>query len=282
MSQEFRFRLDGESVFFEDLTKASGRTRRVAGIISTETRDRQSEIVIQKGLNFGPFLEHGWLNDNHSKDTDGAIGWPESVKLFSKGQKLPNGDLAKANCSWLEGYLMEGNGDTRADKIWALSKAIQKSNSPRALGYSLQGSVTKRMGPGRKIVAEATVTDCAVTNCPVNSETKLETLAKSLTMIAAMPDALDHLEQIEKALTAGHAPGGQIGLGSLQGEGAGSILMPESLETDENIEKRKRKAKKLSKAEAFAFVQTRLPNFRKDQIDRLVDAAISLDARGAV
>lgn len=289
--RDLSFQLDGECVFFEDLSKASGRQRRIAGVISTETRDRQGEIVIQKGLNYDAFLTYGVFNDNHSKDTDAMIGWPEEVKRFSRGQKLPNGEIAKANCSWAEGYLVEGNGNTRADRIWDLTKAIQKSNSPRKLGFSIEGSVVKRMGPARKIVAEAIVTNCAVTNCPVNTDTKLETLAKSLSLVARMPDDLDRIEAMEKALTAGIS-GNPLahgaGEGAKQGAGAGQIMIPQDLETDlkfngaqlEDLNTPKRK--KLSKAEAVAWVYSKLPNFRPDQIARVVDAAIKLESATAL
>jgi hypothetical protein len=290
--RDFRFQIDGEAVFFEDLSKAAGHTRRIAGVISTETRDRQAEIVIQKGLNFEPFLTYGWFNDNHSKDTDAVIGWPESIKQFQKGMKLPNGQIAKANCTWCEGYMMEGDGSTRADKIWSLTKAIQKSGSPRALGFSIEGSVLKRMGPARKIVAEAVVTNTAITNCPVNTETKLETLAKSLSVVAQMPDDLDRITALEKALTAG-TPANPLAHGAdagpMQGEGAGQILIPQDLERDikfsgatlNEFNKPKRKTK-LTKAEAAAWVKTVLPGFRPDQIERLVDATIKLEAQGAL
>ncbi len=278
---DFKFQIDGEAVFFENLEKGNDRRKRIAGIISTETRDRQQEIIIQKGLNFDYFLQHGYFNDNHSTDTDAVLGWPEAVALFKKGEKLPNGQLAKANCTWCEGYLWLGDGHTRADKIWNLSMAMQKSGAPRSLGYSIQGTVTKRMGPARKIVAEAIVTHTAITNCPVNVETKMETLAKSLAVVAQMPDELDRILALEKARTMG--AGSQLsiaGAGPLQGAGAGAILTPESLERDEkDLSKRK---KKLSKAEAVAWVQSVLPNFRPEQVERLVDAATMLEARGAL
>lgn len=273
----FKFQLGGESLIFEDLSKAKGSQRRIGGVISTETRDRQQEIVIQKGLNFDHFLRAGFYNDNHSKDTDAVIGWPEYVQTFKKGEKLPDGTLAKSNCTYAEGYLLEGDGSTRADRIWSLSQALAKSSSPRRLGFSIEGTVTKRLGQARKIVAEADVTACAVTTSPVNTETKLETLAKSLTIVASLPDDLDRLEQIHKALTMGT---GQIPLGPVTGEGAGSILSPESLESDlkeDGVEKKPKRRKKLSKAEAVAWVQTVIPNLRKGQIERLVDAAIQLE-----
>lgn len=267
--RDFHFRVDGESTFFEKASAPEGRRRRIAGVISTETRDRQNEIVIQKGLNFDHFVTHGWFNDNHSKDTDAVIGWPESIQTFQKGQKLPNGELAKSNCTWCEGYLLEGS--ERADKIWGLSQALAKSGGARALGFSIEGNVTKRMGPARKIVAEAVVTNTAVTNCPVNTDTRLETLAKSLHVIANLPDDFDRLEAIEKALTAGHG----VPSGPAQGEGAGSILSPEDLEKDENG---KPKLKRLAKSDAVALLQRRLPNVSPANILRIVNAAIALES----
>jgi hypothetical protein len=271
------FELAGEAYFYEDLSKGKGRTRRVAGVISTETRDRQNEIVIQKGLNFDPFLQYGFLNDDHSKDTDGIVGWPESVQLFQKGDKLPNGMIAKSNCSWLDGYLFEGEGNTRADRIWGTAQAINKSGSPRSLGFSLQGSVLKRSGPGRKVVAEAVVSHCAVTSVPVNTETKLEALAKSLTLIPQFPDDLDKLLEIQKALTMGNSPNPIAhgkDAGPIQGEGAGQILAGQSLEHD------KTKKKKLRKDEARELLKARLPHFRGDQIERLLEAAIKMEQAG--
>lgn len=287
----FPFKLGGDAFFFEDLSKATGQTRRIAGIISTETRDRQGEIVIQKGLNFDHFLTTGFLNDNHSKDTDAVVGWPESVKQFQKGQKLPNGQLAKSNSTWVEGYLMEGDGSTRADKIWSLAKAMQKSGSPRALGYSIEGTVTKRLGPARKIVASADVTNCAITNCAVNLDTKLETLAKSLSVIARIPDAMDYLCALEKGLTAGTSSNPLAhgaGEGAKQGEGAGQILIPQDLERDlkfsgaqlDDMDPKKQRKTKLTKAEAVAWVYSKVPDFRPDQVARLVAATINLEQAG--
>ena len=41
------------------LNKAApeGRQRRIGGLITTDNRDRQQEVVIQKGLDFGPWQQ---------------------------------------------------------------------------------------------------------------------------------------------------------------------------------------------------------------------------------
>ena len=51
----------------EVFEKGTGDKRiKLRGIISTEHRDRQGEVILQRGLDFRPFLDYGWFNDNHS------------------------------------------------------------------------------------------------------------------------------------------------------------------------------------------------------------------------
>ena len=157
------FQFECPAAFFEKAEAPHGQRRRIAGVISTESRDRQKEIVIQKGLSFDEFVQHGWYNDNHSKDTDGIVGYPEKVKQFSKGQQLPNGDTAKHNLTWAEGYLLEGHA--RSDRIWNLGMALQKAGGGRRLGFSVEGGVERREGPGRRTIAKARVRNVAITNC---------------------------------------------------------------------------------------------------------------------
>lgn len=272
MHAELPFQIEGNTVFYEKAGAPAGRRRRIAGVISTETRDRQAEIIIQKGLDFDPFLTYGYLNDNHSKATDGVIGYPEKIQQFRRGDTLPNGAIAKSNTTWMDGYILDGT--QRADSIWELGRALAKSGGERGLGFSIEGVVQKRMGPGRKIVAKATVQNCAVTNMPVNPDTKMEILAKSLMTVPFMDDP------VAKALAMGDAgAGGQpvAGAGPQTGEGAGQVLTPESLESDEKDLSFK---KKIKKSAAVALLRKGLPAWRTDDIARLVDAAI-LMGRGS-
>lgn len=264
------FQLDGQCVMFEKADAPDGKRRRIAGVISTETLDRQNEVVIQEGLDLNPFINHGWFNDNHSKDTDGIVGYPEEVRQFQKGDRLPNGQIATSNCTWAEGHLLEGS--SRAEKIWELGNALSKTNGQRALGFSIEGTVDKRIGADRKVVAKATVMNCAITNCPVNTDTKLEILAKSLLTVQTLPD---YLELLEKTLTMGTpASPPNPPVGPAQGEGAGQILVPESLDSkarDIAGPVKKKKKKKLSKAEATEWFRNRLKNASEEQITKLVE-----------
>lgn len=266
--------------FFEKADAPRGMTRRIGGLVSTESRDRQDEVVLQRGLDFSDFIRHGWYNDNHSKATDAILGYPDRVTLVKKGETLPDGSVAKANGHWAEGYLLETD---RAQRIWELGNALQKSG--RRLGFSIEGNVEQRADHDRKTIAKARVKNVAITNCPVNTDTRLEVIAKSLRVIGEVEGAdLDRAyEAFYRALGMGAPCPGVKPLGPHTGVGAGRVLTPESLEgqprNSAGPSKRKRK-KGLSKAEAVAWLETRLRGASMADLGRVVDATLSLKARG--
>lgn len=163
--------------FFEKSDAPEGERRRVAGVITTDSLDKDEEIVIQKSLNFTDFIREGWLNDNHSQKQTDNVGYPLEVQYFDKGAKLPNGAVAKANCHWMEAVLLEDY--PLADQIWKLGKALSKTKA-RKLGYSIEGKILKRAGSNGKVIASANVKNVAITHCPANPDTYMITLAKNL------------------------------------------------------------------------------------------------------
>jgi hypothetical protein len=261
--------------FFEKAGEQQGRQRRIGGLVSTESLDRQNEVVLQRGLDFSDFIKSGWWNDNHSKDTAGILGYPERVQLFEKGERLPDGDVAPVRGTWAEGYLLDTQ---KADQIWELGNALQKSG--RRLGFSIEGKVERRSGKDQKTIAKARVRNVAITSCPVNTDTRLEVLAKSLRAIEEAEDTdLDRAyAAFEKALTVGGA-NGSLPVGPQTGAGAGQVLAPESLEHDaKDPYSKKTKKKKLSKSEAVAFVLTRYPGMSASAAGRIVDLTIQRSA----
>ena len=66
--------------FFEKAGVPEKQKRRVAGIISTDQRDKQDEVILQRGLDFADFLTEGYYNDNHSKETTSPVGVPTGVE----------------------------------------------------------------------------------------------------------------------------------------------------------------------------------------------------------
>lgn len=219
MQQPFQF--FAPLSFFEKASAPQGQRRRIAGIISTEVKDKQDEVLLQRGLDFSPFVKSGWFNDNHSKKTTDVLGYPDGdVKRFKKGDVLPDGQVAKSNGTWAEGYLLE---TPEAERVWTLAQALKKSGDKRRLGFSIEGQVLERTGPGGKTVAKAIVRNVAITNCPVGEDTRLEVLAKSLA-------------RIEKGMTMGDAPapGDSIAAeGPKTGAGAGRLLTRRHVEVDD-------------------------------------------------
>lgn len=253
--------------FFEKASAPAGQQRRIAGVISTELEDKQREVVLQRGLDFSHFLDKGWFNDNHSKDTTDVLGYPETVIKFQKGDKLPDGQVARYNGTWAEGYLLD---TPKASKVWELAQSLAKAGSKRRLGFSVEGTVLQRTGPNNNIVAKALVRNVAVTNCPVGEETRLEALAKSM-------------DEVEKGMTVGAGTGDSpASAGPVTGEGAGQVLAPESLEKvpkkdldseeDEN-------SKPLEKSLAVARIQERLGCTRK-QAERAFSTLTNMKQRG--
>jgi len=272
--------------FFEKAGAEKGKQRRIGGIVSTESPDRQGEIVLQRGLDFeSNFLQNGWFNDNHSKKTADILGYPEAVQRFKKGQTLPDGNKARTNGTWVEGYLLD---TPQAEEIWKLGRSLQKTK--RRLGFSVEGSIQKREGPktvfvksrdgkgGQWVgnrVAKAVVRNVAITNCPVNTDSRLEILGKSLQAIESAD------EDMLKALGMGPPPPAQPA-GPQTGIGAGHVLSPESLE--EKRRKKEEKAKQLEKAladeRAMTLVRKKLPGASLEQAARIVELTKKLKTQG--
>ena len=262
----FKFELPIE--VWEKAGSEPGKNRRIGGVISTQDKDRQGEVVLQRGLDFSEFLNHGWFNDNHSRETTGIVGYPDKVE-----KRTVNGRPSH----YVEGYLLQGF--PRSDEIWRLAQSLQKTN--RRLGFSIEGSVVRREGLEGKIIAQAKVRNVAITNCPVNTSTGLEILAKSMMALeaegAARKSATQpcwgadeccgtcETEDAQKALSAGQAvtdPGAT--------PGQGFPLRVESME--------KKPKRHLSKAEAINWLQSRYPRLTKADAERIYRHAVSMAA----
>ena len=286
MARGIPFDFDIPMIAFEKADAPKGQRRRIGGIASLETKDRQDEVLLARGLDFSDFMSNGWFNDNHSKKTTDIVGYPEKHQMFRKGERLPNGEIASAPGHYVEGYLLEDHGP--ADEIWNLARSLQKTD--RRLGFSVEGRVLKRGGfhkSGGKLVAKAKVRNVAITNCPVNTDSKMSVLAKSLQAVEEsgdeelMKSLHDRLDNIEKALGMGTATGINPPAGPQTGSGAGQVLTGQSLERKgkpprvveegSTTDEKDAKKKSLSKAEAIAWVRARLPHASEAQARRIVE-----------
>jgi hypothetical protein len=228
-----------------------GKERRIGGVISTEARDRQGEIVLQRGLDFSEFTKNGWFNDNHSKETTGIVGYPTKVE-----RGVQNGRPSH----FVEGYLLPEYEP--ANKIWNLARSLQKTG--RRLGFSIEGSVVRRTGPNQSVIAEAKVRNVAITNCPVNTDTGLDVLTKSIQAMENLDDAWFRRAMMAGQGTAGTTP---------SGFGVGAPLRAQSLEHDAkvlDVPKRKR----LTKAEAVEFLRSKYRGMTDAYAERIFQFAL--------
>jgi hypothetical protein len=103
---------------------------RIGGIVSTPNRDQEGERLLKDGLDFGPFLKQGYFNDNYGKETIHVVGYPTAdVKWVHKGERLPNGEIAKVSGWWVEGALV----GERGREIFKIAKDLEKQGAPRKL-----------------------------------------------------------------------------------------------------------------------------------------------------
>lgn len=158
--------------------------RIIHGFCTTEDEDRQQEIVIAKGLDFAPFIKHGWFNDNHSPRTADVLGWPTEARLYEDKGWYTKGQLLK--------------GKKAADDVWELAVALFKSGSPRRLGFSIEGKATLRNAANR--IIKGVVRHVAITRDPVNPNCQLDVLCKAF----ASPDEIERAYALTKAATVGH------------------------------------------------------------------------------
>jgi len=261
---------------FEKSSAAPGKQRRIAGIVALEVPDRVGETLIQKGLDFSEFLSGGWYNDDHKKGTEDLLGWPDpsALRSFQKGEILPDGTVAEANGTWAEGWLLD---TPRAQAVWEVGQALAKAGSDRRLGYSVEGKILRREGRDGKIIAKAKVSNIAITPRPTGHGVRLECLAKSMALVE---DGMT----VEKALTmtgAGAAPAGTnpSAQGPTAGEGAGRIIAPASVETDDED---KKKLKVLTKGEVYGALLARFPYASIDSLERAYRLLNTLSSQGTL
>lgn len=253
---EDSFRVWLPNVYFDEgiakSEKEKYNSRKIFGVMTTERKDRQGEVLVSKGLDFKEFLSHGHFNDNHSQDTSAIIGYPEKAEHHT--------NLAQYGLSGVQGWTCEGyvlKGTKRADAIWELAKALQ-SVPNRKLGFSVEGKVIRR---NDKTIEKAIIRNVAITNCPVNTDCNWSVLEKSFY----------EEDYAIKALSAGFAtsPATQAG---------GGALRAEDLDSEEkDVSKKKRKA--LERALKFDDLLKAVDIVLDKRPDFDVDAACYLVSR---
>lgn len=165
----------------------------VRGVISTEHRDLQDEVVHQAGLDLAELGNFGWINDNHSKKPGHEFG--QVTRTFPLQVEGSDGKMLPA--TGIEGYLFDTPDNRR---LHANAVALRKVGSPRGYGFSIEGQVLARDPLDRRTIRKARITQVALTRTPVNTHTALEAMAKSL-------DAFDTTDSTDGAEHTGTTTG---------------------------------------------------------------------------
>lgn len=169
---------------FKSYTEPSKKTGKpmwvLEGIASTENTDAQNEKIIQKGMDFRPFLTMGYINWNHNGQPSHVVGVPLEAGIIDH-QGVPS--------FWVKARLWEDS--EMAKSIWDLASHIAKNNADggpeRSLGWSVEGGVVARDPMNDSIITQSIVRHCALTHEPVNTDSfaniaKSFGIAKTMTM----------------------------------------------------------------------------------------------------
>jgi hypothetical protein len=150
----------------KETTKGKEGRREIEGIASTVHIDLQYEKVIQAGIDYSYFLEHGFFNNDHKPGFENKVGEPIECRVTKDGL-------------YVRGFLYKEH--KIANDIWELAHAIEASGGKRKLGFSIQGKVLRRAG---KTILKCWVQDIAITAAPINTHTWLD-IVKALTAVPA-------------------------------------------------------------------------------------------------
>jgi len=257
-----------------DIVKSDDNGWQISGIASTEDPDLQGEIVKQNGLDISELKAgRGLLNYEHRNNPEDILGMIEDADHTDKGLKI-------------SGYLFRSH--RRAQAIAEIMRSLKKDHKNR-VQLSIEGKVKSRGGEDSKIIRSAKVDRVAITFEPVNQNTYVS-FAKSLMAAESTPEiaksdnsdpkeilgsqALE--DEVAKALSpagAGGAPSTLTG---------GAALAPESLESDKEKPKKKKKkgvsydleTKKAILAASSTFLKSKYPDVSQIDIIDLIKSNV--------
>jgi hypothetical protein len=164
---------------FEFLAKAGEDGDRplgeIHGITSSEIRDLDGEIIVQKGLDFTDALESGYLTHEHPLGTLNIVGFPTRIEptTVTKGGK-------EFQATSLSGsvYLDDKTGKG----LWEKAITMQKAGGQRALGLSIEGRVKPGARKKGGYVDGIRVKSIAISSQPRNRTSWFQPVMRGLVM----------------------------------------------------------------------------------------------------
>jgi hypothetical protein len=129
----------------------------VEGIASTPERDLEGEILNPKGYELDYFLKSGWLKWEHDKDPKNYIGQPTHA------------NITKENELFIRGKLFPESKTAR--EVYELAEVLEKADTDRQIGWSIEGKAKKRDPMNPKKVERAMITNVVLTTNPIGMNT---------------------------------------------------------------------------------------------------------------
>lgn len=143
----------------------------VQGVMTSDDTDEEDDSISPEGMDCSYFLEKGWVKYEHGNKPEQFIGEPIEVRVgrfeHPTLMKSVNGIFVKARL-FASRALTKSAIETIGD--------LQKSNTKRRMGWSIEGNVKKRNEKGK--VVKSVLRNVVLTMNPVNTTTWAE-LAKS-------------------------------------------------------------------------------------------------------
>lgn len=175
-------------------------------IASTPDKDREGETLLQKGLNFDPFIDSGEFNWNHIPHA--MVGVPVGKKAwFDKSVGWKCEGLILADMPISEKYT--------TNEVIKQHNQLKKAGFQRGLCTSVEGKVRERSDCG-KYVKKADIYNIALTFRPVNPSCTVAMLAKSLDKQIELMEDNDFYKAMSAdsaaAFTKEDVEGGDLGL----------------------------------------------------------------------
>lgn len=144
----------------------------VQGVMTTDDRDEESDQIDPVGMDCSYFLKKGWIKYEHGNNPNQFIGEPLEIRVG----RFTHPTLGKVvNGVFVKGRLFK-NRELAQQAVQTI-KDLQKSDTNRRMGWSIEGNVQERDPKTGKIV-KSILRNVALTMNPINTNTWVE-FAKS-------------------------------------------------------------------------------------------------------
>lgn len=147
----------------------------IRGITSSEIRDLDGEVILQKGLDWSEALSTGYLTHEHPLGSLNIVGFPQKIMptTVEKGGKTFSATL-------LEGALYLD--DKVGKSLWDKAVTMQKAGGQRRLGLSIEGKVKPGARKSNGEIDGISVKSVAISSQPRNRTSWWQPVMRGLVM----------------------------------------------------------------------------------------------------